>query len=72
MWGGARPGGARLAGRGPAGGRVRVEYSLDEGLTQEVFDILRDLGFQNFQGYYFGRPVPVAELVSPPVEEVLS
>lgn len=34
-------GGSGVAARGPAGGRVRVEYSLDEGLTQEVFDILR-------------------------------
>lgn len=33
--------GSAAAVRGSAGGRVRVEYSLDEGLTQEVFDILR-------------------------------
>lgn len=37
----ALAGGSGAALRGPAGGRVRVEYSLDEGLTQEVFDILR-------------------------------
>lgn len=48
------------------------EHVVEGVETEEVFDILRDLGFQNFQGYYFGRPVPVAELVIPPVEEVLS
>lgn len=40
--------------------------------TEEIFDILRDLGFQSFQGYYFGMPAPVAELVRPPTEEVVS
>ena len=29
------------AAMGPAGDRFKVEYSLDEGLTQDVFDILR-------------------------------
>ncbi len=33
--------GAGLAVHGPAGHRLRVEYSLDEGLTQDVFEILR-------------------------------
>lgn len=40
--------------------------------TEEVFDILRDLGFTNFQGYYFGRPMPVSDLLSSPAEEVRS
>lgn len=48
------------------------EHVVEGVETEEVFDILRDLGFQNFQGYYFGRPAPLAELVSPPTEEVLS
>lgn len=48
------------------------EHVVEGVENEEVFDILRDLGFQNFQGYYFGRPAPVAELVSPPTEEVLS
>ena len=33
--------GAESLARDSAGGRVRVEYSLDESLTQEVFEILR-------------------------------
>lgn len=32
---------AGAAAGNPAGGRVKVEYTLDEGLTQDVFDILR-------------------------------
>lgn len=32
--------------------------------TEEVFDILRDLGYQTFQGYLFGKPEPVEDLVA--------
>lgn len=40
--------------------------------NEQIFDILRELGFQNFQGFYFGMPARVSELVSPPTEEVVS
>ncbi|MBK7949472.1 MAG: hypothetical protein IPK00_12210 [Deltaproteobacteria bacterium] len=38
---GGAPGPAGSASGGPAAGRVRVEYSLDEALTSSVFEILR-------------------------------
>lgn len=40
--------------------------------TEEVFDILRDLGFLNFQGFYFDAPTPLAELVAVPEKGVVS
>lgn len=33
--------------------------------TEEVFDILRDIGYTTFQGFYFGRPQPVAAFLAP-------
>ncbi len=32
--------------------------------TQEMFQALEALGYQTFQGYYFDRPTPVAELLA--------
>ncbi|MFZ8911333.1 MAG: EAL domain-containing protein [Candidatus Nanopelagicales bacterium] len=40
--------------------------------TDEVLDILKELGFRSFQGYYCGMPAPLASLVAPPTEGALS
>jgi len=32
--------------------------------TEEMFRILQELGYETFQGYLFGRPLPVAELLA--------
>lgn len=32
--------------------------------TEEVFDILKELGYTTFQGYYFGRPQPLGDLLT--------
>ena len=32
--------------------------------TDEMFRILQELGYETFQGYLFGRPLPVAELLA--------
>ncbi len=45
--------------------QVLGKQHIVEGVeTEEVFDILKDLGYSSFQGYYFGRPQPVEELLS--------
>ena len=37
--------------------------SVAEGLDDEAtIDVCREMGFTHFQGFYFGRPAPVAEL----------
>ena len=44
--------------------RVLGKEHVVEGVeTQEVLDLLVDMGFSTFQGYLFGQPAPVASLV---------
>ena len=53
--------------------RVLGKEHVVEGVeTQEVMDILRELGYTTFQGYLLGEPTPVAGLVSLPAKDVMS
>jgi EAL domain-containing protein (putative c-di-GMP-specific phosphodiesterase class I) len=40
------------------------EHVVEGVETQETFEILRELGYETFQGYLFGRPVAVSELLA--------
>lgn len=45
--------------------RVLGKEHVVEGVeTQEVFDILRELGYTTFQGYLIGRPVEVEQMLA--------
>lgn len=53
--------------------RVLGKEHVVEGVeTQEVLDILRELGYTTFQGYLIGMPTPVADLVTLPAKDVMS
>lgn len=53
--------------------RVLGKEHVVEGVeTQEILDILRELGYTTFQGYLIGKPAPVADLVTPPTKDVMS
>ncbi len=40
--------------------------------NEEVLDILQELGFRSFQGYFCAMPAPLSALVSPPAEEAFT
>lgn len=53
--------------------RVLGKEHVVEGVeTQEVLDILCELGYTTFQGYLIGEPTPVAGLVTLPARDVMS
>lgn len=53
--------------------RVLGKDHVVEGVeTQEVFDVLRDLGYTTFQGYLIGKPEPVSDLAEAAAKQVSS
>lgn len=46
-------------------GKLTVAEHIE---NQETLDLVREIGFDYAQGFFMARPVPVAELLDPPVE----